>query len=702
MPAAKRGGDLVGAVLFLAVLAVPVAALAQADGGHAAHHPGGGAPPAASPAAPDSTAAPPSGGMGGMMDMMKGMAAPSAPVVPAGSPPDPSPQPATPGTAGMTPPPAAPAPAMAGGGAMGSGGMVGGGGCCGGGGAKPFYPALMDMPSLTPEARRFIEAEAANRLGSGSEEITIGQAALHHALSANDPLVVQQAVAGVRRGVLQVESGASALQAIGEDQSPRQVALAWFTGQMNVPVPAGMEMGDGPWGLSWYHLMLMAFLAASLLGAMLVHYARVRRIGRLVERLTPGGAAAGRPAGKPDPAATPTGAAAPLPPTPPASTGTAAPGVPAKADSPKRPWSGALRVAAIFRETPTVKTFRLMGLEGGAIPFSFLPGQFLTFSAIIDEKPIRRSYTIASSPAQCDYVEITVKREEQGAESRYLHDHVAVGDHLDVSGPSGVFTFTGKETDSVVLISGGVGITPMMCVLRYLTDCGYPGDIFFIHGARAAQDLIFREELEYLQKRHGNAHVTVTIADPEDASWTGARGQISKELIMQTVPEIARRRVHVCGPPAMMAAVKAELVELGVAKDKIKTEAFGPAQGAAPAPAPAFAPAAAPAPPADAAATTVPAPAADAPPSAQVEVEFSKSGKTGPLAPDQSVLEAAEAIGVAIDFSCRVGTCGTCVVPLTSGTVTMEVEDGLLPEDKIRGIILACQAKSVGRLVVDA
>jgi len=591
---------------------------------------------------------------------------------------------------------------MAGGGAMGSGGMMGGGGgCCGGGGAKPFYPALMDMPSLTPEARRFIEAEAASRLGSGSEEITIGQAALHHALSANDPLVVQQAVAGVRRGVLQVESGASALQAVGEDQSPRQVALAWFTGQMNVPIPAGMEMGDGPWGLSWYHLTLMGFLVAFLLGAMLIHYARVRRIGGLVERLTPGGVAAGRPAGKPDPAAVPAAAAKPAA-APPAGAGVAPPTAPAKPDSPKRPWSGALRIAAIFRETPTVKTFRLMGLEGGAIPFSFLPGQFLTFSAMIDEKPIRRSYTIASSPAQCDYVEITVKREDQGAESRYLHDHVAVGDHLDVSGPSGVFTFTGKEADSVVLISGGVGITPMMCVLRYLTDCGYPGDIFFIHGARKAQDLIFREELDYLQKRHGNAHVTVTIADPEDVSWTGARGQISKELILQAVPEIARRRVHVCGPPAMMAAIKAELVELGVPKDKIKTEAFGPAQGAALAPAPAPAPASARAAPAETAATAVPAPAAGAPPSAQVEVEFSKSGKTGPLAADQCVLEAAEAIGVAIDFSCRVGTCGTCVVPLTSGTVTMEVEDGLLPEDKARGIILACQAKSVGPLVVDA
>jgi ferredoxin len=84
------------------------------------------------------------------------------------------------------------------------------------------------------------------------------------------------------------------------------------------------------------------------------------------------------------------------------------------------------------------------------------------------------------------------------------------------------------------------------------------------------------------------------------------------------------------------------------------------------------------------------------------QVRFSVSGKTGPLRPNQSVLEAAEAIGVDIDYSCRVGTCGTCRVRLLEGAVTMEVEDGLQPGDKERGVILSCQAKSSGNLVVEA
>lgn len=584
-------------------------------------------------------------------------------------------------------------------------------GCMGGGGAKPFYPALMDLPTLTPEARQFIEAEAARRLGAGSEAITTGQAPLHMALAANDPEAVQHAAAGVRIGVLQVESGASALRAVNEGQPPRHIALAWFNGQLNTAVDTGTVMsdgtvmGDGPWGLTWYHLTTMVFLAAFLAGALLIHFARTRRISGLVERLTPGGTAGAKPDGKAAPEnaapaapAAPGGAAAPKP-------APAAPATPPTAAPPKKPWSGALRVADIFQETAKVKTFRLRCIEGEDIPFTFLPGQFLTYAATVDGKPIKRSYTIASSPAQRDYVEITVKREDQGAESRYLHDHIAVGDHIDVSAPSGVFIFTGKETDSIVLISGGVGITPMMCILRYLTDCGYPGDIFFLHGTRTSKDIIFHEELDYLQKRHANLHVVVTIDDYEDAAWPGPLGQVSKELIVRSVPDIARRRVHVCGPPEMMEAVKAVLLDLGVPQDKIKTEAFGPAKGAAPAsPAPAPAsPAPAQAAPAQAAAASPPsADAAPVAPSAQVEVQFKKSGKTGPLAPDQSVLEAAEAIGVAIDFQCRIGICGTCVVPLLEGTVTMAEESGLKPEDKARGIILACQAKSPAALVVDA
>ncbi|MCO6416206.1 FAD-binding oxidoreductase, partial [Siccirubricoccus sp. KC 17139] len=387
----------------------------------------------------------------------------------------------------------------------------------------------------------------------------------------------------------------------------------------------------------------------------------------------------------------PVAGTAPVP-TPAAS---AAPSPAAATAAARRPWSGALGVAAIFRETPTVKTFRLVDPGGGDIPFTFMPGQFLTFSAELDGRTARRSYTIASSPAQRSYVEVTVKREEQGLISRHLHDKAAVGDPLEVSAPLGVFTFMGEEA-SIVLIAGGVGITPMMSVARYLTDRSYPCEIFFLYAARSPEEFVFREELEYLQKRHANLHVAATMSRAEGTAWMGATGPISKEFIARSVPEIAKRRVHLCGPPPMMEAVRAALAELGVPKEQIKTEAFGPARGVAPGtPAPLPTP------------TPVPAPAAASaeaaiPRVATAEVQFTKSGKTGALAPDQTVLEAGEAIGVEIDYSCRVGICGACKVPLLKGAVTMEVEEGLPPEDKARGIILACQAKSVGSLEVEA
>ena len=603
-------------------------------------------------------------------------------------------------------PPMLPAPPS--GGALGaapptSGAVSAGAGCvgmmgCMGAAPRPFYASLLDMPTLTPEARRFIEAEAQWRIGWGSQAIGAGHARLNQALSANDLATLDETLAGIRQGLLRLESGASALRAVEAGAPPNQLALAWFRDQLGTAPPEGttMAMGDGPWGLSpwglsWYHLTSMAFLIAFLIGALLIQLARMRRIDGLVERLTPRDAPGSAPKAGMAPPAAPTAG----------DSGNASAAPPKLAT--KQPWSGMLRVAAIFRETGNVKTFRLMNPEGGDIPFTFLAGQFLTFSAEIRGNPLRRSYTIASSACQRSYVEVAVKREELGAESRYLHDQVAVGDSLQVSGPSGSFTFTGEEADSIVLISGGIGITPMMCVVRCLNDRSYRGDIFFLYGARTVDDFIFREELEYLQKRHANLHVKATMGQASDSPWLGARGPITKGFIAQAVPDIARRRVHICGPPAMMEAVKTTLLELGVAKEKIKTEAFGAAQGRAPPDGRAAAvPVAAQDPGAAPPTTEVAAAPTAGAPTACAQVEFTISGKTAPLAPDQSVLEAAEAIGVEIDYACRVGTCGICVVPLKSGAVSMAIEDGLPPEDKAKGLILACQAKSVGNLVVEA
>lgn len=639
-----------GIALALAMIPGSSPASAQVpESEHASHHPGGGAgAPTVMPTGNAMGAAAATGAKAAdpMMAMMKKMMAPS------------------------------PGAKMGGGSA----------GCCGNGGAKPFYPSLMDWPVLTEEARRTVRSEALARLGSGAEVLTAEQARLHHALMSNDTKGAQDAISGAREGLALADSGAGALKGLEEGRPPRQIALSWFKTQSGLVESDQMASGNGPAGLSWWHLIAMALLAAALVAALLLRWARLRRIASLVERLAPGGAtppavpAISRGPGVAAPApAAPTGAATP---------GSAAPAAP-------RLWKGILRITAIFNETPSVKTFRLMEPNRGAMPFTFLPGQYASITSEIEGQKVRRSYTISSSPTQRDYIELTIKREQHGLESRHLHDHAVTGDLLEIAAPAGRFFFTGKEAEGIVLIAGGVGITPMMSVLRSLTDRSYEHDIFLLYGVNTPTDLIFHEECDYLARRHQRLHIVSIVAKADGTDWAGPVGYLTADFIAASVPEIASRRVHLCGPPPMMDAVKAALAQLQVPADQVKTEEFAPPKGGpvldnepASTGTDSQTPAAPKTPPAI--------------PSAQATVAFSKSGKTGTLAPDQSVLEAAEAIGVVIDYECRVGICGRCKVPLRQGQVTMEVEDALAADEKADGIILACQAKSVGDLVVDA
>ena len=345
-------------------------------------------------------------------------------------------------------------------------------------------------------------------------------------------------------------------------------------------------------------------------------------------------------------------------------------------------WRGYLRVGSILPETPNVKTFRLVPSSGdGSLPFTFVPGQFLNVAFSIGGARMNRSYSVSSSPTQRDYVDLTIKREPRGAVSRHIVDLLKVGDRIEAGGPVGRFTFDGTEADSIVLLSGGVGITPMVSISRYLTERSWPGEIFFIYACRTPADYILGKEVSELQRVNPKLHVAVTMTRPEGTDWKGPRGHLTKEFLAQTVPDLASRRVHLCGPPTMMDETKALLAELGVPPGQLKTEAFGAVK------------------PAPAAAGTSVKPTA---PATGPQVTFSTNNKSAKIHVGQTVLELSEELGIGIENSCRVGTCGICKVKMTSGEVTMEVEDSLTPEDKTNGIILACQAKPTGDIAVEA
>ena len=225
--------------------------------------------------------------------------------------------------------------------------------------------------------------------------------------------------------------------------------------------------------------------------------------------------------------------------------------------------------------THNVKTFRFKSPNGGEIPFDYLPGQFLTLHIAPEGAPTKRSYTIASTPTWRDRIEITVKREDHGLVSRWLHDVLRPGDEVEIEAPNGTFTFTGKEAESVVLIGGGVGITPMMSVARYLTETDWPGMVHLIVGFRTPGDFIFRDEIAELEARNSNLRVTATMSRADGEGWHGQQGQIDTALLAQSVPEIASQWAHICGPPPMMDAVKAALIGLGLPEGQIRMEAFG-------------------------------------------------------------------------------------------------------------------------------
>ncbi len=235
-------------------------------------------------------------------------------------------------------------------------------------------------------------------------------------------------------------------------------------------------------------------------------------------------------------------------------------------------WKGELRVARIFVETPEVRTFRLVPIDGGKLPFDYLPGQYLTIEQAIDGDRVTRCYTLASSPSRTGYCEISVKRESQGRSSRNLHDHVREGDRVLVRAPAGKFVFTGSEAQRLVLIAGGVGITPMMAITRYLTDICWSGPIDFIIAARTREHLIFHDELRALAARFPNLKLWIVLSNADnDPQWTGERGHLSPELLRRWVDDWNTPLVYLCGPQPMMDAVTKLLIAVGAEPDRIRT-----------------------------------------------------------------------------------------------------------------------------------
>lgn len=350
-------------------------------------------------------------------------------------------------------------------------------------------------------------------------------------------------------------------------------------------------------------------------------------------------------------------------------------------------------VLAVLRETPEISTFRVERPEG----VTFQAGQFLMVKLTIDGKPAVRCYSISSSPETTGYFEISVRR--AGLVSSALHATLRPGSRLSVKGPGGHFIYPGDDERPIVLLAAGVGITPLMSMLRHAVAADPGRRITLLYSARTEADVAFGPELELLVNRHPNVSIGVTL------SAKGApgrfQGRIDAGLIQRFVPDPRGAIFLICGPGPMIATMRELLSSLGVPGPQIRFEAFEAAvQAASGATAPAaVAPAHVPAPatPAQRAAPAArPAPAADA-----ITVKFSVSKRSVPGRPDQSLLEAAEDAGVEIPSLCRAGACGTCKTRVVEGNVACDA-DSLDPDEARAGYILACVAHPRGSCTVEA
>ena len=328
-------------------------------------------------------------------------------------------------------------------------------------------------------------------------------------------------------------------------------------------------------------------------------------------------------------------------------------------------------VLAVLDEATDIKTFRLARPEG----FEFLPGQFLAVRLLIEGKPHVRCYSISSAPHTRGYVEISVRR--QGLVSKTLHASIRAGSTLTIIRPAGQFVYPSGDDRPLALLAGGIGITPLISMLRHAVDADPERPITLLYSARREHDVAFHNELRVMAERHPNVRVAVTLTQPAEPTRLRT-GRLDAAFIRQHVSSPAHTIFCICGPGPMIDGLKGVLEEMGVPRPQIRYEQFETAVAASQV-------------------NTV----AAVPASGDVRVTFVESGVSVATTASRTLLETAEAEGVPIISSCRSGVCQSCRTRLKSGEADCR-SDVLDPDDRAAGFVLPCVTWPTGDCVLEA
>ncbi|GAA1295332.1 MOSC and FAD-binding oxidoreductase domain-containing protein [Pseudonocardia aurantiaca] len=349
-------------------------------------------------------------------------------------------------------------------------------------------------------------------------------------------------------------------------------------------------------------------------------------------------------------------------------------------------WAGfrALRVTQVVPESTNVSSVYLTATDGAQLPAA-QAGQYLTLRILGAGHPAPvRNYSL-SSPPDAGMYRISVKHELHGTASSYLTTSLRPGAILEAAAPRGAFVLDAR-TGPVLLISAGIGLTPVLSMLHELAAAGSERDVWWIHGARGPREHPLAAETHALLATlpHAHDHVFYSAATPRERHRAhAAAGRLTKDkLIELAVPATAT--AYVCGPASFMADMQHALTALGIDPTRVHTELFG----AMPAITPGLTDK-----------TRRPSHQPLGPAGTGPLVTFARSGISAPFATSRrSVLELADACDIPARWSCRSGVCHTCTTPLLSGDVTYSPSPLEPPAD---GEVLICCAQPRTAIVVD-
>jgi len=306
--------------------------------------------------------------------------------------------------------------------------------------------------------------------------------------------------------------------------------------------------------------------------------------------------------------------------------------------------------------------------------FDYQPGQFITLKFLYDNELIQRCYSMSSTPSLDNQLRVTVKRVEGGRASNWICDHLKVGTEIDVMQPAGLFV-TRDLSEAHLLCAGGSGITPVLSILRHVLVHG-TGNVRLIYANRDEASVIFKHTLKELGREYAERLEVIHLLD-------SLQGIPSQRLLVSLARGMQHGRAFICGPGPFMDAMSSALQQADMPEDRIHIERFVIAK-----------PISDDMPAGNAAAAQSTDTEAGHPelPAAIVQLEIDGVHHLIECESGQTVLDAAEKIGIELPYSCREGMCASCMCEVLEGSVKLNNNDVLDAKDLANNLTLSCQA----------